>query len=206
MIRRQQQQSNSNSNNQSSPLLDDNIVSNNSIENKSSNVIEEKHGLKRNSSITISVTSGIEQQATKYYSILKVILFSIGCILLALFIVELNRNESSSVVLNNKSSNSKSISPASSSSVRGYGHNHKRTSEEATKAMLNQPSDYVDGEKKLKAELDKLAAYQTEGKYLGAIFKTRWDDNGPIWTTKDGKVVTTFENNFDSNTKSKEKN
>jgi hypothetical protein len=47
-------------------------------------------------------------------------------------------------------------------------------SDEATAAMLEQPSSWVDGEKKLKKSLNKLVELQTQGKLLNATIVTRW--------------------------------
>jgi hypothetical protein len=59
----------------------------------------------------------------------------------------------------------------------------KRTTEEATAAMLSHPSKYVDEEKKLKRELKKLVVYQQQGKCLSVPVLTRWQgDNKPVWS------------------------
>ena len=142
--------------------------------------IKDSDEIKGRSSLITSTSSPIDQQKqiNTYKYILKVIAFLILCAILLSFVVEIKVED---IV--------ESTPEVKDASLRSTPKRHQRTSEEATRAMLNQPSTFVDGEKKLKAELDKLAAYQRQGKYLGAIFKTRWDDNGPIWTTKDGEVV-----------------
>lgn len=59
----------------------------------------------------------------------------------------------------------------------------RRTSEEATAAMLKHPSKYVDEEKKLKRELEKLVVFQQQGKCLSVPVLTRWQgDAKPVWT------------------------
>jgi hypothetical protein len=59
----------------------------------------------------------------------------------------------------------------------------RRTTEEATAAMLKHPSKFVDEEKKLKRELEKLVVFQQQGKCLSVPVLTRWQgDTKPVWT------------------------
>jgi hypothetical protein len=59
---------------------------------------------------------------------------------------------------------------------------YQRTSEEATRAMLQQSSKWVDGEKKLKQKLKVLASRQEQGKDLGAPVLTRYlGEDVPAW-------------------------
>ena len=63
------------------------------------------------------------------------------------------------------------------------------TTGEATAAMLAQPSSFVDGEKKLKAELRKLKERQAKGMDRGVKTLTQWlGDDIPAWTTKENEV------------------
>lgn len=65
----------------------------------------------------------------------------------------------------------------------GRRMNGRRTSEEATAAMLSHSSKFVDEEKKLKRELKKLVAYQEKGQCLSVPVLTRWmGDEKPVWT------------------------
>lgn len=67
----------------------------------------------------------------------------------------------------------------------GGGDPHRNTAETkhaATERMMNQDSRWVDGEKKLKRELQKLVARQRQGKDLGVPVLTRWlGDDVPAW-------------------------
>jgi hypothetical protein len=59
---------------------------------------------------------------------------------------------------------------------------NEETSEEATRRMMAQESKWVDGEKKLKAKLKKLAELQSQGKDLGAPVLTRYlGEDIPAW-------------------------
>lgn len=69
------------------------------------------------------------------------------------------------------------------------GGNDARTTEAATAAMLAQPSSFVDGEKKLKAELRKLKERQAKGMDQGVKTLTFWlGDDIPVWTTKENEA------------------
>ncbi|CAB9497657.1 expressed unknown protein [Seminavis robusta] len=58
----------------------------------------------------------------------------------------------------------------------------KHRSLDASSAMLQQDSTWVDGEKKLKQQLKLLAARQAQGKDLGVPALTRWlGDDIPAW-------------------------
>lgn len=59
---------------------------------------------------------------------------------------------------------------------------HEDSKETATKAMLQQNSKWVDGEKKLKQKLKVLAARQEQGKDLGVPVLTRYlGEDIPAW-------------------------
>ena len=51
---------------------------------------------------------------------------------------------------------------------------------EATRLMMLQSSTFVDGEKKLKAELKKVMERQAQGKDLGIKVASRWEDGVPV--------------------------
>ena len=56
---------------------------------------------------------------------------------------------------------------------------------DASQAMKEQPSSWVDGEKKLKAKLKVLAERQKEGKDLGVPVLTRFlGDDFPAWVER----------------------
>jgi hypothetical protein len=58
----------------------------------------------------------------------------------------------------------------------------RQRSLDATEAMLKHDSSWVDGEKKLKKELKKLAERQAQGKDLGVPVLTRWlGEDIPAW-------------------------
>lgn len=61
-------------------------------------------------------------------------------------------------------------------------HQSKPKSSDATAAMLQQDSSWVDGEKKLKKKLKELAERQAKGLDLGVPVLTRWlGDDIPAW-------------------------
>ena len=65
----------------------------------------------------------------------------------------------------------------------------RRTSEEATAAMLAQSSTFVDGEKKLKSELVKLKEQQKQGMDRGVKVLTQWlGDDIPAWSSKENEA------------------
>ena len=69
------------------------------------------------------------------------------------------------------------------------GDDTQITAGEATAAMLAQPSSFVDGEKKLKAELRKLKERQAKGMDRGVKTLTQWlSDDIPAWTTKENEA------------------
>lgn len=71
----------------------------------------------------------------------------------------------------------------------GSGDDAQTTTGEATAAMLAQPSSFVDGEKKLKAELRKLKERQAKGMDRGVKTLTQWlGDDIPVWTTKENEA------------------
>jgi len=51
---------------------------------------------------------------------------------------------------------------------------------EATRLMMLQSNTFVDGEKKLKAELKKVMETQAQGKDLGIKVASRWEDGVPV--------------------------
>mmetsp|Transcript_22800 Transcript_22800/g.25979 ORF Transcript_22800/g.25979 Transcript_22800/m.25979 type:complete len:254 (+) Transcript_22800:49-810(+) len=60
--------------------------------------------------------------------------------------------------------------------------NNNNNKESASRAMMMQPSDWVEGEKKLKKALTALIELQKEGKHLGVPILTRWlGDDFPVW-------------------------
>jgi len=66
----------------------------------------------------------------------------------------------------------------------------KPTSIDATKAMLEQPSSFVDGEKMLKKRLKVLQERQQNGVDVGVKHLTRWQGKDvPVWIPKDGKPL-----------------
>lgn len=74
----------------------------------------------------------------------------------------------------------------SSSSAKNGGRHSIPSSQlqlnEASRKMLQQNSRWVDGEKKLKLQLTKLARLQSEGKLLGTPALTRYlGDDFPAW-------------------------
>lgn len=71
----------------------------------------------------------------------------------------------------------------------GGGDDTQTTAGEATAAMLAQPSSFVDGEKKLKAELRKLKERQAKGMDRGVKTLTQWlGDDIPAWTAKENEA------------------
>ena len=74
-------------------------------------------------------------------------------------------------------------------------HDNNSNLNQATIAMINHPSPWVDGEKHLKKHLLKLKERQENGIDVGVKHLTLWKGKDvPVWTPNDGKEV-----NFDDN-------
>jgi len=69
--------------------------------------------------------------------------------------------------------------------VTGGGDSSSKVWNEASEAMKRQPSNWVDGEKRLKEQLKKLVELQKQGKDLGVPVLTRYlGDDIKAWVSE----------------------